>query len=279
MFNKPPKILSHVSALENNNFVTSEYILNKGQGNVNLFNRYCPHRMYPLAEPGTTVENIVCKFHGFEWSKEGEPLNNDRKIACGSAHVGKSGLVFKDFIEPDHEWVNILSKETNLEFSHVRTGKSTGSYLWMMDIQADLLHIRQGDDVVHPQLSQETNLDDVTLDAGNGWALQYCSTGFWLVVYPFTFIEWSPGCLAINVCTPDNTDSEFGFSWVTQFYFDPTTTAQKRKEFETLEDVFREDVDAIEKQKGKYFPLMKSISRLEDHCVHFGKWITENKLS
>jgi phenylpropionate dioxygenase-like ring-hydroxylating dioxygenase large terminal subunit len=276
MIKNPTKVLAHQSAITDKNFVTPDYILNKGTDKVNLFHRYCPHRMYPLAEPGTHTENILCNLHGFEWDKNGIPINNDRKISCGSAQIGKSGLIFKNFIEPDHKWVDILANETDLEYSHACYGASKGSWLWMLDIQADLFHIRKGG--VHPGLSEETNLDEVTLDQGDGWVIQYCSTGFWLVIYPYTFVEWSPGCLAVNYTTPNDKNNEFGFTWNTQFYYSPQTSEEKRRQFETLEDVFREDVGVIEKQKGPYFPLMKSVSPLEDHCVHFGKWFDKNKL-
>lgn len=277
MFNNPSKVLAHSSAVATGNFVTAEYILNSDNSSrVNLFHRFCPHRMYPLAQPGQHTGEIVCKFHGFKWTDSGDPINNDRKIGCGNATVGRSGLVFKDFVEPAHKWVDILAGETGLVYSHSMSGASaTGSWLWMMDIQADLLHI--WNDGIHPTLAAATNLDDVIMDQGNGWALQYCSTGFWLVLYPFTFIEWSPGCLAINVATPNDSKHEFGFSWITQFYYDPSTSPDKRADFETLEDVFKEDVEAVETQRGGYYPLMKSINRLEDHCVHFGKWVTENR--
>jgi nitrite reductase/ring-hydroxylating ferredoxin subunit len=277
IFNKPPKILAHKSVITDSNFVTPEYILNRGVNQVNLFNRYCPHRMYPLAGPGEYIDNIVCKFHGFEWDKSGVPLNNDRNIGCGQAQVGRSGLVFKDFVEPDHYWVDDLAKETNLEFSHIVEGKSTGSWLWMMEIQADLLHIRKGDNVVHPTLAEVTNLDDIGMNQGDGWILQTCSTGWWLFIYPFTFVEYSTGCLSVNYTIPNDADNEFGFSWITQFYYSPATLSSKRLEFETLSDVFYEDLETIELQKGKYFPLMKTVNRLENHCVHFGQWVTKNR--
>jgi len=277
LFDNPPKILSHISALDFGNFVAPEYILNKGDTDVNLFHRYCPHRMYPLGEPGKIVNEIVCKFHGYKWAKDGTAVNNDKKLSCGVAVVGKSGLVFKDFVEPDHYWVEDLAKETNLEFSHIVEGKSSGSWLWMMEIQADLLHIRKGDDVVHPTLAKVTNLDNVGMEQGNGWILQTCSTGWWLFIYPFTFIEYSPGCLSVNYTIPNDTDNEFGFDWITQFFYDPVTTTDKRHDFETLSDVFNEDVSTIELQKGKYFPLMKTVNHLEDHCIHFGQWVTKNR--
>lgn len=270
-----PKILAHVSSLADGNFVVPDYIINKGQDSIKLFHRYCPHRMYPLAEPGSVIENIVCKFHGFEWTKDGEPVNTSRKISCGTALVGKSGLIFKNFVEPEHQWVTDLGNENELQFSHTCTGTSNGSWLWAMDIQADLLHIRPGNDVVHPSLAAVTDLKDTDMYQGDGWALQTCSTGWWLCVYPYTFIEWSPACLAILTCSPTN-DSEFGFKWLTQFYYSPTVSADKRVEFESLEQIFQEDVATIQQLKGKYFPLTAAHNRLEDHCVHFGKWIKEN---
>lgn len=277
MFNKPSKILAHKSAISNSNYATPEYILNNGNSSVNLFHRYCPHRMYPLASPGTMINEIVCKFHKFEWTRDGQPINNDRKITCGQAQIGKSGLIFKDFVEPEHRWVNDLANEHNLEYSHTLHGSSKGSWMWMMEIQTDLLHIwKEG---IHPELATVTNLSDIEMEQGDGWILQTCSTGWWLFIYPFTFVEWSPGCLSVNYTTPIDSNNEFGFTWNTQFYYDPKTSMQKRKEFETLEDVFREDVAAIEMQKGKYFPITKPYNRLEDHCVHFGEWVSKNKVT
>jgi hypothetical protein len=276
MFKNPPKILAHLSALDSDNFVTSEYILNKTDTGVALLNRFCPHRMYPLADPGTHTGNILCKFHGLEWTKSGEAVNSDKRIRCGNASVGQSNLVFQNFQEPDYSWVKDISNETNLKYSHSCYGTSKGSWLWMMDIQADLWHIWKGG--VHPELASVTELDSVTMESGNGWMLQTHADGWWLCIYPFTFIEWSPGCLAINTTTPNDINNEFGFAWTTQFYFDPNTTKEKRIEFESLEFVFKQDVEAIEKQRGKYFPLKKSMNRLEDHCVHFGTWVTDNRL-
>lgn len=276
MFKNSPKILSHISALDNNNFVVSEYILNKVENSVNLFNRFCPHRMYPLADPGTHTDDITCKFHGFRWDATGLPINNNKKLGCGNATVGRSGLVFKNFVEPDHRWVDDLAKEKNLKYSHTCTGSSTGSSLWMMEIQTDLLHIKHGG--VHPRLSTLVDLNDVQMEEGDNWVLQTHKDGWWLIVYPWAFVEWSPGCLGINTVSPRQSDNEFGFEWTTQFYFDPTTSKETIKEFITLENVFKEDVEIIEKQKGSFRPLMHSVDRLEEHCVHFGQWVRANTI-
>jgi len=277
MFKNSPKILAHHSAVSVENFATPEYIIHKSDSGVKLLNRFCPHRMYPLAQPGNIINQITCKFHGFAWSKDGKPINNDKNIYCGTANIVSSGLITKNFIEPNHRWVTDLANETNLKYSHSMEGSSKGSWLWMMEIQADLLHIRQGNDVIHPTLASVTNLEQVIMEQGDGWILQTCSTGWWLFVYPYTFVEWSPGCLSINYTTPHNTDNEFGFDWITQFYYNPDVSEEKRKEFETLEDVFKEDVNAIELQKGKWFPIKHPYNQLENHCVHFGKWVLKNR--
>ena len=279
IFKNAPKILGHVSALQEGNLVTPEYILNLGNDQVNLFHRYCPHRMYPMHEPGDIVQNIFCNFHAFEWSKDGTPLNNNKKLGCGSATVGRSGLIFKDFEEPDAPWVDTLASEKNLKYSHTVTGTSPGSWLWIMEVQADLLHIRTGEGAVHPGLSSITDLEDTELSNGDGWAFQSCSTGWWLCIYPYTFVEWSKGCLAMTFAVPKDPNSEFGFEWVSQFYYDPETNQERRQDFEKyFQDVFIEDLQAIEKQKGGYFPLMSAQNWLEDHCVHFGEWYRKNLL-
>ena len=158
MFKNPPKIFAHQSALKNGNFVLPEVILNKSDNDITLFHRFCPHRMYPLHNTGDHVQTITCKFHGFEWDKDGAPVNNNKKLKCGTASIGRSGLVFKDFIEPDHQWVNDLEKENQLVYSHSCRGKSKGSLLWLMDSEADYLHIYCGQ--VHPLLSSIIDLEE-----------------------------------------------------------------------------------------------------------------------
>lgn len=278
MFKNTPKIYAHISVINDKNYVLHDKILHRNGDIVEMFHRYCPHRMFPLHNIGDHVDNIKCEFHGFTWDKNGIPLNNNKKLKCGVATIGRSGLIFNNFIEPNHRWVDELSKECNLIYSHCRQGKSVGSWLWLVDIEADYLHLTVPG--VHPRLSQLIELADVNMDQGDGWVLQEHTPGWWsLFVYPYTFIEHKAGCLSVNYVEPDNEQSEFGFTWITQFYYDPTISQDKRTEFETLEDVFCEDVAAIEKQKGGYFPLMKAINKNEYHCVHFGQWWRDNKLT
>jgi len=279
MFINPPTILAHKSATNTGNFVTYDYILNRGTNNsiMNLFRRFCPHRMYPISQPGQVIDNIVCDFHGFAWTKDGAPVNNDRKIGCGSADIGRTGLVFKNFAEPVHTWVDDLASETDLEYSHSYTGNSKGSWLWFMDVNADLLHVYKGG--IHPFLSKQINLEDVQMETGNGWFLQSHPDGWWLCLYPFSFVEYGrPGMLSVMTVVPDDINTEYGYKWITQVYYNNKVDATSRMVFETLDTVFREDIAASELQKGDYFPAMNAHNRYEDHCVHFGQWVKEKRI-
>lgn len=274
-----PKILAHSSVVDQGNYVLADYILNKSNNpaQVNLFRRHCPHRMYPLHETGELVQDIWCKFHNFKWDSNGVPINNPKKLICGSATVGRSGLVFKDFVEPDNHWVEDLSKEKNLRYSHCYQGTSKGSWLWLMDAEADLLHLYNKG--IHPFLAQQINLEDIVLEQGNGWILQNHPTGWWLYIFPFTFVEYGrEGMVMVNTVVPHDLNTEYGFNWISQFYYNDSVSVDRRYIFETLDQVFKEDVAAAEKQKGNYFPLMNAMNRYESHCVHFGKWVQENKL-
>jgi nitrite reductase/ring-hydroxylating ferredoxin subunit len=277
MFKNTPRFFAHKAIVEHGNFVLPDYILNKGENEVNLFHRYCPHRMYPLHNTGEHVDNIVCKLHAFEWGKDGTPLNNPKKLHCGTTITGRSGLVFKNFVEPKHQWVDDLAKENNLTYSHCFQGESKASWLWLMDIEADLFHIHKNG--VHPFLSQQIDINDLKMEEGDGWILQHHPNGWWLYAFPFTFVEYGrPGCVMVNTVVPDDVNSEYGFKWITQFYYAPDVTPNTKFLFETLETVFKEDVATAELQKGDYFPLIKAMNRYEDHCVHFGKWVMENKV-
>jgi len=276
MFTNPPKIFAHLASLKNGNFVLPEYILNYSNDKANLFHRYCPHRMYPLHSTGEHVKEINCKFHNFKWREDGTPINNTKKLHCGGASIGRTGLVFKNFEEPNHRWVDDLHKEQNLVYSHSYYGESKASWLWLMDAEADLLHLYKGG--IHPLLSQQINLEDIKMDQGDGWILQHHPAGWWLYIFPFTFIEYNnPGAVMVNTVIPNDYNSEYGFEWITQFYYDPIVSPDRRFLFETLEQVFKEDVATAELQKGNYFPLTKATNRYEDHCVHFGNWFKNHK--
>lgn len=273
-----PKIYAHISSLNKNTFVLPNCIISNNKNDILKFSRTCPHRGYKIGNPGEQNNNIKCILHGFEFDCEGKPINNENELKSQQTlSVGKSGLIFENFKEPDHWWVDTICNEKELIYERSYQGNSVGSWLWMMEIQADLLHVQKNG--IHPVLSELVDLDNVKMENGDNWILQSFDGGFWLFIYPYTFVEWAPGCLGINYTIPNDKQQEFGFSWITQFYYNKNISEQKKKEFELLEPVFKEDVEAVEKQIIPYFPLKKALNRLEEHCVHFGQWFKNNVIS
>ena len=265
-----PDVLLHASL--NQSIVHPDVIANK----QTLLKRFCPHRMYTMHQTGDLIDEITCDLHDWKWNSLGTPLNNDRKLGCGEVTRGRSNLILRNFQEPNHRWVDIIGSETNLLLQNVYTGSSTASWLWLMDLEADYLHVEAAK--IHPLLNSQIDTSKIILEEGDGWIYQEHAPGWFAIyIYPFIFLEHKNGCLGINRVVPNDPNSEFGFQWTTQFYFDYSkTNAHGRNLFETMEPVFKEDVRAAENTKGPYFPLMKSDNPLEKHSLHFAKWVTKN---
>lgn len=277
MFRNESKVITHVSALKKyNRFIGEEYIVTKNNEKINVFNRLCPHRFYPLGNYGEEKENITCKLHGFVFDDNGKATNNPYKLNCQTSNIGKSGIIFKNFIEPEHAWVEDLANEKKLEYSHSCFGESEGNWLWLMEIQIDLLHVWK--DGIHPWLSTQFDPYEVKLEEKDNWVYQKHPTGWWVYIFPYIFLEWSPGCLSINSIYPNDKKSELGYKWITQYYFDPSVSKEDRIVFNRIEEVFREDVRGSEQQKIPFIPYKKAINQLEKQSVYFGDWVSRNRI-
>jgi nitrite reductase/ring-hydroxylating ferredoxin subunit len=287
MFENPPQFYAHKSALNNGNFVTEDEIIFKDDKTYTLKSRECPHRGYIMHTPGEVIKNVVCKMHGFAWDQTGKPLQE--KSSCehfyklphhGEIELGKSGLLFKNFKEPvDAEWVNLLSKETDLEFNRTICGNSTGSWLWFMEQLADVLHIRQNG--IHPRQSLETPLDTIELGLGDSYVTQIYTLpdgtkGHWIYIFPGFAIEFEPGKLLINRVIPHDKNNEFGFNWELQLYYSPWIDAVAKEAWEKQIEVFMEDIGAVEKIKRPFFPLKRKVNDLENLTHYWGQWYLEN---
>jgi hypothetical protein len=278
MFKNPPLILAHTASCDNGNFVTEDYIIVKDQEQYTLKDRVCPHRAYLMHNTGDVVKQIECKLHGFCWNQQGEPSNEHfYKLANkGDVTQGRSGLLFQNFTEPNAEWVDVIASEKNLRYTKSYTGHTNASWLWMMDLNSDLLHFRQNG--VHPRQSLETPLETLDLRQGDSWCQQISATGFWLFVFPFHQIDYEPGKLGITRNIPDDINNEYGFSWHTQIYYDDNIDSISRDIFEEmLVSVYLEDVEVVEKTKRPFFPLKRGVNKWEDHTLHWTDWYLKNK--
>jgi hypothetical protein len=289
MFKKTPNIFAHVAGLEKGNLVLCDKIVVKDNDNYHIKSRECPHRGYLMHNPGDVVKNVVCKLHGFAWKNNGQPLSSEpycdhfyKLHHHGNATVGKTGLVFQNFVEPENaEWVEILAKDDSLKYSHSITETSNGSWLWLMEQMTDLLHVRQNG--IHPRQALETPLDNMKTDFGDGWSIQvyptcYGEKGFWLFVYPGFNVEYEPGRLIITRVTPNDPSIEFGFTWQMQFYYSDNIDSVDKEAWEKCLEVYREDVKAVENIKRPFFPLKRTVNHWEDQMKHWGQWFTDNRI-
>jgi len=279
VFVDPPLILAHEVSCNFGGFVVPDKIIVKENDNYSLKARVCPHRGYVMHNIGDTIVNqIHCKLHGFCWNKNGEPSSNEHFYKLphyGSITKGKSGLLFQNFNEPiDADWVHVLSKEKNLQYTKSYSGKSNGSWLWLMDLNADLLHFRANG--IHPRQSLETPLETLSINNGDGWCIQTNETGFWLFIFPFTAIEYEPGKLSVNRVVPNDINDEYGFTWHTQLYYDPIIDSNERNIWEKLIDVYLEDIEAIENIKPPFYPLKRKTSNFENHVLQWADWYNAN---
>jgi nitrite reductase/ring-hydroxylating ferredoxin subunit len=291
MFNNPPNIYAHVSALKNGHFVTEDQLILNNNGEYSIKSRECPHRGYLIQEPGDVVKTVVCKLHGFAWDSEGKPLDNAAEPCRnhfyklhhhGPLELGKTGLLFQNFKElPDSEWVQELSKITDLEFDRTVVGESKGSWLWMMEQLTDVIHLRQNG--IHPRQSLETPLDGDHIEQflEEGCSVQKNTNingtkGFWVFIYPGYGVEFEPGKLLITRLVPNDINEEFGFRWELQTYYSPWVDKNEREEWEKSIEVYYEDIHAIEKIKRPYFPLKRMVNQYEEQMHHWGQWYKDN---
>jgi hypothetical protein len=278
MFKNPvPKFYCHEKAFKGKTFFTAlaNIVSNTDKG-YKVFDRSCPHRMYPINDTctGKASDTFECRLHGYSFNEEGSGLNNSLYLHGKSLTKGKSGILFENFNEPDHQWVKDVEQEKNLTLAQIFTGNSKGSWLWLTDLEADCFHIHKKG--IHPELYKEVDIAQLQLINGDGWGLQQRPDGWWLCIYPYTFIEWESGCLAINTIIPDSKETEFGFRWMTQIYVDYDKIHTPK--FDIFDLIFKQDVKAAEDIKGKYFPITTIQSELEEHSYQFGRWMERNKI-
>lgn len=291
MFRNPPNIYAHVSALKNGHFVVEDQIIFNDNNNYTIKSRECPHRGYIMQEPGDIVKTLVCKMHGFAWDNAGRPLENKAEPCRnhfyklphhGELELGQTGLLFQNFKEhADSEWIQELSKITDLEFKKTITGESKGSWLWMMEQLTDVIHLRPNG--IHPQLSLEVPLDSEHLvqRLEDGCSVQKHTningtTGYWVFIYPGYGVEFEPGKLFINRIIPNDPNEEFGYRYELQFYYSPWVDTYEQTEWEKNVDIFYEDVRAVERIKRPFFPLKKMVNEYEAQMYDWGQWYLAN---
>lgn len=268
---KYPKLLTHKGIFNTHNFFgSSHFVVTK---DLTAFANRCPHRGNKIVNPGHVKENFECGLHGWAWEKDGCPKNNNVNLRSKKLSQGKSGIIFLDWEEPlDAKWVRDLANDY-LEYSHSTKKYGEGDWRWQMEMHVDLLHVEK----IHPLLDSYVDCKNLKKEVGYDWICQHHEHGWWLFVYPFTHIEWEPGCLYFSEMTPRENDK--GYDVFIHYLFNPNVDQETRKKFiEMAETTFDEDIKAVNELSAasKYRMPSNAPDPLEEDIIHFYNWLEDN---
>ena len=267
--NKVPKLFGHKDSLKDNKFFASTgYVINQDMG---AFINSCPHRGFPLLQAGSISDTLRCELHGWQWDHQGNPANNSACLKSRQVTVGRSGLMFSDWEEPvDAKWVTDLANDSFV-YSHSTQRSSTGDWKWQMEMHVDLLHVN----TIHPLLTSYVDICKLQTQSGKDWVCQYHEHGWWLFVYPYTHIEWEPGCLYFS----EMKQTEFGYEVSIHYLFNKDVPLHVRENFiQVAEVTTNEDLEAVTRlsANSKYKAPAKTLNPLEVDIKHFYNWYKLN---
>jgi phenylpropionate dioxygenase-like ring-hydroxylating dioxygenase large terminal subunit len=269
---KHPKILTHKDTLKTNKFFgNTNYVVNK---DLQLFLNRCPHRGNRIVAPGTCKEEFKCSLHGWRWDLTGKAINNNINLKEKNLNFGNSGLLFLDWTEPKNSiWVDQLKKES-FTYSHSSYRYGTGDWRWQMEMHVDLLHVKE----IHPLLNSYVDCENLKTEYGNDWICQHHEHGWWLFVYPFTHIEWEPGCLYISEMSPRENNQ--GYDVYIHYLFNESVNQDVKNNFKNVAEItFDEDIKAVNElsTSSKYRQPGTNLNHpLEKDIHHFYNWLEEN---
>jgi phenylpropionate dioxygenase-like ring-hydroxylating dioxygenase large terminal subunit len=264
-----PRLFGHKDSLKDNKFFASnKFVINQ---QFEAFTNICPHRGFPILQPAGVADNMRCELHGWQWNDDGTPTNNSACLKPRNLTVGKSGLMFMDWQEPsDAKWVNDLANDS-FTYSHSTRRTGTGDWKWQMEMHVDLLHV----DKIHPLLTSYVDIHKLQTEYGSDWVCQHHEHGWWLFIYPFTHIEWEPGCLYFS----EMVQTDYGYEVYIHYLFNESTPQHVRENFIKVAEVtFDEDVDAVNRLSlnNKYRTPSKTLDPLEVDIKHFYDWYKAN---
>lgn len=268
--NPHSQILTHKDVFKVSEiFGSADFVVTKTN---KLFANRCPHRLLPILQPGSVADTLKCNMHGWEWSTDGVPCNNHVPLRNQDrAVVGKSGLIYVDWQEPVGEkWVKDLSKEQFI-YSHSTTKHGTGCMRWQMEMHVDLLHVPH----IHPLLHSYVDVTKLTTSRGDDWIAQYHEHGWWLFVYPYTHIEYEPGCLYISEMRESVNG---GYDIFIHYLFSPSTSMLDQAQFiHMAETTIDEDIEAVNRlSASRYVKPHTQQHPLEVDTMHFYQWLKAN---
>lgn len=271
-------------------FNNNKSLFNK-DGEFKLINNICPHQGSRIIN--STQKELSCQYHSWKWDQNGKPISNGTTKICNNydilmkdAYIQNS-LVFSENIN--------LESISDCDFGHMRlvqerTEIVNSDYRNIIDVFLDVDHIS----IVHPevytkvgvnvdpeiewsyydwgsiQLVHKNNPYDKAFDQTLIGLPQEKLAAIWVTVYPYTTIDWQPGCLTVIVCRPiDESITE--------------TTIYKYRDIRYSDDNWKINSDIWETawvqdsiQAENIVTRTQNLKHLEESKIHFRNWESSN---
>jgi len=253
-------------------FNNKKFITNQ-EGEYKIANNICPHQGSLIVSG--VADKIKCRYHGWEWDINGNPISQGHTGVCNKSKVAMSpcfesnGLLFStdiklDVAVPFNDFTLIESRVDNVD----------ANYKTIMNVFLDVDHIP----VVHKDVYTDLGIGDepdVIWDYYDWGSMQSVipnnPTGIyaaiWIAVYPFTMIEWQQNALFITVCLPKNNSTQIA---VFKYMQTDTSESDWKENAAMWETAWAQDKEQAELIVGR-----SPINNLEEQKIHFLNW-TEN---
>lgn len=198
-----PQFLRHRSELETHKVIPlidrTKVLVNGDK--IQIYNNVCPHQLSRICS--NKQQEFKCQYHGWWWNLNGEPLNNHVALQGTLVH-DVNGLLFNTIIDiPELAGLNL----ERYKLVEERVDKVEASWQNIVDVFLDVDHIP----VVHNGVYDEIGITDNSkidwryYDWGSTQQVYSDNAelvAVWVMVYPYTMIEWQKGSLFITVCDP-----------------------------------------------------------------------------
>jgi nitrite reductase/ring-hydroxylating ferredoxin subunit len=261
-----PQFLRHQNELVDNKIIPlidRTKVLVSGD-TVRVYNNVCPHQRSRICN--NKQKYFQCQYHGWQWDLNGTPLNNEVTLKGTPVH-NINGLLFNTAIDiPELAGLNI----ERYQLVEERVDRVDADWKHIVDVFLDVDHIP----VVHEGVYESIGITDESeikwnyYDWGNTqqvYSENKDLVAVWVMLYPYTMIEWQAGSLFITVCNPKDSYTD-----VTVLkYSDPENSSytDNSKIFETA---WQQD----KQQAENIISFPKTV--LDEQKMHFRHYLDQN---
>ncbi len=266
--------LKHGEARPLAQYRNKRFLLNNG-GSYKIGSNVCPHQSSRIIS--TQTDHILCQYLGWSWDINGNPtgagftkLCNEKKLSMVDAFEHQ-GLIFDSTVDLP----NLPFSFDTFELKELRVDRvKVDNPMHIMNVFLDVDHIP----LVHKNVYDSMGIvgePQVEWEYFKNGSIQkvYHSEDparplifMWLVIYPFTMIEWQKGSLFITDCFK----TENGYTEIAVFKYQEYFSENYETNQATWETAWSQD-----KHQSEQMVTINS-TMFEESKMHYLNWATKN---